>query len=818
MNSMQGQAQEDLAEIDRPHSFWQGMWLKFTVMLAIMLIAVAIALWQLIPPNVIPASAPATEFSAERAMQDLKEIAQKPHPIGSVAHTAVREYLVNQLKAMGLQPEVQTTTVVQPGDGGFGIGRVHNVIVRIPGRSSTGAIVIDAHYDAAENGPGASDCGSCVVTALETLRSIRAGAPLNNDVIVVFADGEENGMLGARAFATEHPWMKDVKLTFNFEAGGSRGASILYITSRHNQRLIEEFVKAIPYPRMSSFSPAFWSFFPGAQIGCDLDEYMAKGSAGLGFAYMGDTPAYHTSRDNVNEIDPRSIQHNGSYTLAGLRHFGNLDLKTIIATQNAVYFNILPNVVIHYPEAQILPFTLVVSILFVVVVYFGMRHRQLTIKGMGWGAIAFCFGAIGAVLIDLLVWWTIQQLNPALHVFLIGNYQMYLYEAGLIFLTLALMSAWYTWLFKRFHLHDLALGALLVWMMLMLASSAFMPGASYLFTVPLLFNLLVWGWIFLTDRCFSPNWQTILLLSVAAIPGIVLLLPIQVYYFASWMARFEGLVNLQGQMNIPLMAISMVFTVLLFGLLIPQLAIVRSSFAVTDRFSYREAASTASWLVPGITALIALILFSLATLNSGFSATQPRPNSMAYSLDADRGQASWISRDRHLDAWTTQFFTDKSQRQQVEFGLFPASPGFSAAAPLVNLPAPEVRRLAQENRNGGQQLRLQIVSPRLAPLVQVRLTTPGRIDRMAIDNKPLDLSQWSGSQRQNVQWIYFGLPPQGIELSLELATLQPVQILLKDCSWGLPSIPGKIFRSRPAEMMPAPGHPDYTIVTKKLTF
>lgn len=184
------------AAIDKTH------WSQPLVILGIILFAVTIALWQLIPPNVIPATAPLTEFSADRTMPDLKAIAQAPHPIGSAARTAVREYLVTQLKAMGLQPEIQTTTVVQPGDGGFGVGRVQNVLVRIPGKASTGAIVLDGHYDAADTGPGASDCGSCVVTGLETLRSIRAGTPLNNDLIFVFADGEEVGMLGAHAFAS----------------------------------------------------------------------------------------------------------------------------------------------------------------------------------------------------------------------------------------------------------------------------------------------------------------------------------------------------------------------------------------------------------------------------------------------------------------------------------------------------------------------------------------------------------------------------------------------------------------------------------------
>jgi Peptidase family M28 len=345
-----------------------------------------------------------------------------------------------------------------------------------------------------------------------------------------------------------------VKLAINFEASGSRGAAVMYITSRNNQRLISEFVKAVPYPRMTSFSPAFWGLLPGAQIGCDLEEYLARGSSGVGFYYAGDTPAYHTLRDNVTEIDRRSIQHNGSYALSILKHFGNLDLKTLTATQNAVYFNILPNVVMHYPEAQVLPLAMVTSILFVAVLWLGFRARKLTLKGISLGVIAFLLSAICVVVLDILSWWLMRSLNSSLQVFLIGNYQANLYHIGFVVLTVATMMATYTCLYQRFQMYDLAIGALVVWLLLTIASSVWLPGASYLFAIPLLCNLLAWSWIFLTR---NQSWIGILLLSIAIVPGIVLLLPAQVY-FGSWMARFEGMAN------VPLSTLQMVFTVLLF--------------------------------------------------------------------------------------------------------------------------------------------------------------------------------------------------------------------------------------------------------------
>jgi hypothetical protein len=89
---------------------------------------------QLTVPGITPASAPATQFSAERAFQELKVIAHEPHPMGSPAHAAVERYLVNQLAALGLHPQIWTTTAsqtVQPGV--IWAGQVHHIVARIAG-------------------------------------------------------------------------------------------------------------------------------------------------------------------------------------------------------------------------------------------------------------------------------------------------------------------------------------------------------------------------------------------------------------------------------------------------------------------------------------------------------------------------------------------------------------------------------------------------------------------------------------------------------------------------------------------------------------
>src|SRR5207247_9627789 len=69
----------------------------------------------------------------------------------------------------------------------------------------------------------------------ETRRALRARKrPLAHDIIALFTDGEEAGLLGAAAFVREHPWANDVAVVLNFEARGTSGRSFMFETGPGN--------------------------------------------------------------------------------------------------------------------------------------------------------------------------------------------------------------------------------------------------------------------------------------------------------------------------------------------------------------------------------------------------------------------------------------------------------------------------------------------------------------------------------------------------------------------------------------------------------
>src|SRR5262245_26060533 len=71
------------------------------------------------PPEPKPKDAPATEFSAGRAGEVLRDLAgdQTPHPVGSAANAQVRERVMSHLRALGYTPEVQEASTCQAGWG-----------------------------------------------------------------------------------------------------------------------------------------------------------------------------------------------------------------------------------------------------------------------------------------------------------------------------------------------------------------------------------------------------------------------------------------------------------------------------------------------------------------------------------------------------------------------------------------------------------------------------------------------------------------------------------------------------------------------------
>jgi hypothetical protein len=124
--------------------------------LALFLLCAAFVVLSSRMPTPVPATAAATEFSAQRAMAHVRAIAQRPRPSGSAEHTRVRQYLIDTLGTPGLETQTQETTGVRAHNAVA--ARVLNVLTRLPGRNAGGpAVLLVAHYDG-ESPPTSTCC------------------------------------------------------------------------------------------------------------------------------------------------------------------------------------------------------------------------------------------------------------------------------------------------------------------------------------------------------------------------------------------------------------------------------------------------------------------------------------------------------------------------------------------------------------------------------------------------------------------------------------------------------------------------------------
>src|SRR5262249_40256382 len=143
------------------------------------------------PPQALPADAPPGVFSAARALRHVAAIARDPHPLGSAAEEPVRGYVLTELTALGLQPEIQQPRDAGPPGPEAGSTRsrpaVRNLVARWRGSGPPAkkALLLSAHYDSVPRGPGAGDDASGVAAILETLRALQAGPPLEHDLIIL---------------------------------------------------------------------------------------------------------------------------------------------------------------------------------------------------------------------------------------------------------------------------------------------------------------------------------------------------------------------------------------------------------------------------------------------------------------------------------------------------------------------------------------------------------------------------------------------------------------------------------------------------------
>ena len=710
-------------------------------------------------PAAAPSNAPATHFSAARAMEDLAVLARAPRPIASQANAAARAYLLARLRAIGLDPQVQRA-LVQKNYVDYNanyettMGIVHNVLVRLPGsapdRLRRPSLLLVAHLDSDPASPGASGAGP-VAALVETLRALRADAALENDVLVLFADGEQVGSLGMQAFAEQHPWAREVGLALRFDGGGSGGPLQLYNTLGANTAAIDGWLRAAPDIAGSSLMHEVHQLAPRPlRIG-------ALGLLGvpvLQFAHTGRPFGGDGALDTPQRYEGATLQQMGETMLRLTRAYGKVRIDPQPAT-GQVYFP-LPGVgTVHYSGALVWPLSRLTCLLLVGAVCVAVQR-----SGVRYPALLQAFFIAPSLAVALGVgtwqlWMQVPQLhrawNPA------APEHALVYLAAVCALCAAVFVAAQRQLARLTGTAAAMLAGLACLVLVLLLASWLAPGASYVVLWPLLAALASFAGLHSRRVAAWPPAARLAVLVGGVLPAFVLVLPA---------LRESYLVLSPQRMNVPVAMLALVLgvsTLLLSG-------------------ARRYLART----------LLFFGLGGLALAGSADDIVEPAPlraNALVYYKDMPSWDAYWLHPAGELDPWEKQLFSNlKEPHVFVNVFGWESPRQWYAWAPRDGLQFPCVRIL----RNGKAPQRyadFTLVSQNRAP--QVRLTVSGaRPTRVSVNGRTL-----LDKEAKTLTMVLYGMEDSLLHFRIAVLSDPIFVVRIEEV---VPGLPERLLPPRPA--------------------
>lgn len=553
----------------------------------------------LVPPAMPQAEPSRFEFSAGRAARHVRQLARAPRPPGSEAHARSRAWLLRVLAILGA--DTLTQEAVQPSARAAKAAVVRNVAGRLRGTDGGPAVLLVAHYDGHAATPGAGDDASGVAILVEAMRALRVGPPLRHDVIALFTDAEEEGMLGAAAFARAHPWRGDVGVVINVDARGAAGRSLMFETGAPNLATIAAFAEEVRAPTASSLFYALYRLLPNDT---DFTELRALGAPGLNFAFVGDEAAYHTPLDSVGRLDRRTLQSQGEAVLELARRFALEGPPADTAGGGRAAFFSAPGLgLVWWPLHYTWPLVVVTVLALGVGIGFGLHRDRLRLGGilLGVAGVVVATGlAVAAAACLRLGLGALLARDPGLGV-LERHPALALAPLALgLGLALSLLR-----LARRWATPDaLSAGAACAWLTAAGLFALRLPEGAYLFLVPVIgaaTGLLLR--VLLSDETGPPwaRWVTVL----ALVPVVVPIIPL----------AFLGL----GTGPLPTGAVA-ALAALSAWLLAPMVATL-------DPRRW--------WVVPAVAFVATLGLAVWALRGARHSVAWPRPENVEVGVEAD---------------------------------------------------------------------------------------------------------------------------------------------------------------------------------------
>jgi len=726
--------------------------------LALLAVLGVLAALGLRPGEPAGADAPPGEFSATRAIAHLDHIAADRHPTGSPANVLVRDYLLAELRGLGLEPSTDSRVAGRGAGSRLNVaGSVTNIHARLPGTAPTGRILLAAHYDSVPNGPGAADDGANIASILEIVRGLKTSAPLRNDLDIVFTDGEEAGLLGARGLVDAGgAGDPDRTVVLNMEARGTSGPAIMFQAVGSNAGLMS--ATGAGDALATSVSDDVYRLLPNDT---DLTVFAEAGLRGLNFAFVEDSANYHTPHDDAAHLSSATVQDMGEAVMAAARELGDADLGTP-QEGNHTYFTLL-GMFVHYPVWLVVPLALIALLAFGLSLWYHRRHGA-RLGRVGLSAATFVLPIAVAGGLGLGVWQLLRLLRPEYSLFLSGDtYRPLYYAIASSLLALVVLLVWYRWIRRRASVAEVAF-AVLTWFAVLAVVAAFLvPGGAYLFTWP----LLIGSGAMAATRRWAPAGSPLaeLAAGAASVPAVLLGLPVILLLFPL--------------VGISLAAIPMAVTVL-FG---------------ATAVGFLATAMPPRWLtVATVVAVIASAGFlGAGLLTDRYDAYYPRPVSLGYGMDGTTGRAYWLSAGNLAEPVVARMLAEPADVAPEVFpNLASREVVGSDAPPSASIVLPTLRTLGgSELPDGSRQVSLRLgAGPAVDDIAVYADVSAHEIIGATVNG--VTVSGGKNVEGTDWQWglRYTAPPADGIELTINVRGNGPLRLNAVARYNGLPADAG----------------------------
>ena len=756
-----------------------------------LLIIILTTIWGFydLSPSVFKTPQKSTDFSINNALSHLKEISKEPHHTGTEAHKTVQDYIVSELQKLGLDPTIQTQTIVNKK--WFAGTTVENIIVKINGSEDGKSLLLLSHYDSSPHSAlGASDAGSGVVTILEGLRAFLAKKKEpKNDIIILISDAEELGLLGAKAFVEYHPWAKDIGLVLNFEARGSGGPSFMLLeTNGKNSKMISEFLKADPtHPTSNSLLYSIYKKLPNDT---DLTVFREIGDInGFNFAFIDDHFDYHTVQDSYERLDRTTLAHQADYLMNSLNYFSDSDIENLQSDIDLIYVNFPFIKILTYPYSWVMPLYIIAGIILLLLLLFGIVLNKIQLKKLLAGFIPSTLSIVLCGGVSYLLWKLILLIHPSYNDMLQGfTYNGYWYIAAFVSLNSWICFFIYKKFTQKNTITNLLIAPITLWMIINFFIQGDFKGAGFFIIPVFIAEIILAVSIFL--KPIDKNYS--IFFGLVSIPTI--------YIFAPLIKLFPVGLGLKA------IFISGLLLALVFGLLLP---VLNSS---NTRNTFTKLAG-----------VLTVIFFSIATMYSGFDIDNRKPNSLVYVQNMLDSTSYWGTYNTVLDAYVSQKIGEDNPSIKIKNAETKNkyNSKFTYAVKAENIPikTSEITKDLDTIIDNKRILKFTIKPTRKINKYELSLRDSLYFNHLFVNDIPVNEGKYFSINKGTFLVYHMANADEKLQIEISIPKKEKPIIFLNEISYDLLDNPLLKVNPRAKNMMPMPFVTNDAIITiQKILF